>query len=425
MALASEVSTQHDPHFENRKYGLNLTLYLCALAEKMVKAGRASEEIHQIIQSQNAEKAGSLLIPPISEDNLEAIMELAQERVAMGTWGGDEPGNYDPVLDTWIPLPFYQEKPPRTYVIEEILYIPSVSLWVGPSGSLKSMALMDAAVCQVLGKPWLQGGPDTDIPGFATERSPAIWYNGDNPTDDVAERLDAIGRAYGLEAGALLHVFSYPDPPLNAKSPASLEMLANRIAYHGVKTVYIDNLQTIKGNADENSASEMGPVISGLRRISEDCQCAIAIIHHVSKATGTYRGSSAIENLIDFALTVERQPGSNRIIFRPGKTRRAAIPPFGARFVYEHKPGLKELHLARFYGVSLQGVSENMEIAQSILEAISAHPNMGRRELADAVKAQNKAFGRDKVLRILDGEIVKGTITETRGSRNTKCLKLA
>lgn len=66
----------------------------------------------------------------------------------------------------------------------------------------------------------------------------------------------------------------------------------------GVALLVIDTLSVLSGpnGLDENSNSDMGPLISSLNRMAARNKCAIALLHHVAKGdeSGHGRGASAI-----------------------------------------------------------------------------------------------------------------------------------
>src|SRR5690606_12742442 len=76
----------------------------------------------------------------------------------------------------------YRERPPRRYVVEELLSVPSLSVVYGGPGSLKSMLLGDLCMCIAAGRQWLEPIPNTDRPGvsFNTTQAAFLWIDLDN-----------------------------------------------------------------------------------------------------------------------------------------------------------------------------------------------------------------------------------------------------
>ena len=96
----------------------------------------------------------------------------------------------------------------------------------------------------------------------------------------------------------------------------------------------------------------MAQVILAFRKISEATGCAIILIHHCNR-NGGFRGSSAIENMVDSTFTVERVAGSDEVVMKPGKMRNAQMPRLKAKLWFTHKSGSQDLAWARFYGMGI------------------------------------------------------------------------
>jgi RecA-family ATPase len=85
--------------------------------------------------------------------------------------------------------------------------------------------------------------------------------------------------------------------------------------------VIVDALADVMPGRDENAVKDTAPIFLTLRKIAEETQCAIIVIHHSNK-TGGYRGSSAIKGAIDLLLSVEKKNEITHMI----SNRESAIP---------------------------------------------------------------------------------------------------
>jgi hypothetical protein len=83
--------------------------------------------------------------------------------------------------------------------------------------------------------------------------------------------------------------------------------------------VIIDALADIM-SGDENSKQDTQPVMNHLRKIAEDTDSAIILIHHSNK-TGGYRGTSAIKGSLDLQVKVESENDSKFVNFITEKNR--------------------------------------------------------------------------------------------------------
>jgi hypothetical protein len=124
-----------------------------------------------------------------------------------------------------------------------------------------------------------------------------------------------------------------------------------------VQLVVLDNLTTVKGSADENSAA-MGKVMGHFRQLAEASSAAVILIHHQRKvahqgkggdasvrAGDRLRGHSSIEAAVDLALLVERQPHADTVTLEGTKVRGVGVPPFGAQFSIEKLEHQGKLHV--------------------------------------------------------------------------------
>lgn len=77
------------------------------------------------------------------------------------------------------------------------------------------------------------------------------------------------------------------------------ERLVRAIKETGAKMVVLDPIQAYLGaNVDMHRANEIRAVLKRLARIAEECDCAIILIGHMNKASGsksTYRGLGSID----------------------------------------------------------------------------------------------------------------------------------
>lgn len=66
--------------------------------------------------------------------------------------------------------------------------------------------------------------------------------------------------------------------------------------------VVIDTLAMVSGMADENSTRDMNRLIKGCKRIIQECQTSVMLVHHTNK-TGDYeRGSSVLRGAMDVMI---------------------------------------------------------------------------------------------------------------------------
>ena len=316
----------------------------------------------------------------------------------------------------------YAPRDPIEYIVQDIYPTPSVSCLVSPSGCFKTALLMDLAVCLCQGEAWLKVPMAGEGRTFATKPTSVVWLNADNPTPTMLERFEAVGKSHKVPPDAPLSFISFPEPHLIAHRPGSMAHLIDWVKRRGARFVVIDNLNTVRGDIDENSA-DMAQVITPFRHLSEECNAAVVLVHHTNKA-GDYRGSTAILNLIDFSLIVNREGLANEVTVKPGKMRNAPILPFGARFEWTNKPN-GELDRYRFWGqrVSYEPGSLS-ELEQAIIDFLEENPGANQTQIVGAETVDLSCFGRAKIRQGLKQLKSSGKIRELSGPRNALIYEL-
>lgn len=314
---------------------------------------------------------------------------------------------------------------PLRYIVDQMIAYPSLGIVYGGPGSLKSMILADLAVCVAAGKRWLEMMPnDQGTPGvtLATTGAPVLWIDADNGPRRTNKRIAAMVRGHQLPHDIPLDYVSMPVPALDASSAQSIDALISLVKAKAYRMVVIDNLGLITGNTEENSAG-MANVMGRLRRLAEESECAVLIIHHQRKSASngdasgirkgeSLRGHSSIEAALDISLLVERRPGSDLISIIPTKVR--DYLPFvviGARFTYSHFDGTRELETARFFSAATQTAEETAEqlLRTAILDEVKAAPGITQKELVDNVRDEMAA---SKTAKAVGVNKVRGTIKQ-------------
>lgn len=273
----------------------------------------------------------------------------------------------------------FEERPPLEYLVEDLITTASLSIIYGAAGSLKSMLVADLAMSVASGTPWLPAGPNNlGCSPRQCVQVPVLWVDFDNGSRRTKERVEALARARGLDPETTPFYFvSMPTPWLDASNEGAMQALTELIEEHNIGLVVFDNLGTVSGGKDENSA-EMIQVLGNFRRLVEDTYAAVIIIHHERKhsngnarAGERLRGFSGIEAALDLALLVERSEGSPSVTCKSTKTRDIDVKPFGATFCYDWKDGTRELSAAKFTGYRVESNSVASRARGAIFEALA------------------------------------------------------
>lgn len=92
---------------------------------------------------------------------------------------------------------------------------------------------------------------------------------------------------------------------LSLESDTDIERIENEIARVRPALLILDPLASFL-HGDENSAQNMGEVVSTLRRLRDDYGCAICIVHHNRKDGAAMRGSTALYNASEVTIKMQR-----------------------------------------------------------------------------------------------------------------------
>ena len=213
---------------------------------------------------------------------------------------------------------FFEPQEPINWIVDGLISAGSVNVFFGEAGCGKTWALLDLAACAANGAPWL---------GMATTAGHVLIIDEESGRRRLSRRMGEILR--GHDCG--------PDTPISAVSLAAFDLgkpddigeLYNLIISTGATMVIIDALADIMPGRDENAVKDTAPIFLTLRKIAEETQAAIIVIHHSNK-NGGYRGSSAIKGAIDLLLSVEKKNETNHISFRTEKARDTTAGAFAA-----------------------------------------------------------------------------------------------
>ena len=218
---------------------------------------------------------------------------------------------------------FSEPQPPIDWIIDGLISAGSVNVFFGEAKCGKTWALLDLAVCMANGAPWL---------GMATKQGAVLIIDEESGRRRLSRRMNAI--LQGHDAGQ--------DTPVMAVSLAAFDLgnkedyvhLYNLIISTGARLVIIDALADIMPGRDENAVKDTQPIFLSLRKIAEETQAAIIVIHHSNK-TGGYRGSSAIAGAIDLLLSVEKKNDSNNMTFKAERARDTTAGAFAATMNFD------------------------------------------------------------------------------------------
>lgn len=190
---------------------------------------------------------------------------------------------------------------PDGWLIDGVLPTVGLGTIVGAPGSGKTFLAMDIALS-------LSQGHTAQWFGRDIEAHVPVTHVVLEDSSGVVQRLKAwkkhnnrtINRKFARYQ-APLNLFTQTDGSLTPLIAA----LTSAELTHGV--VIIDTFACATAGMEENSAKDMGIVMSAARALADATQSLVLLVHHTTKADGTLRGSTALEGAMDVIIKVERK----------------------------------------------------------------------------------------------------------------------
>jgi hypothetical protein len=240
-------------------------------------------------------------------------------------------------------------------VVPNLAWMERVGLFVGREKLGKTSFLSFAASRLSTGESFL---------GHSLRAGRVLWVGLEEHPGDMVRRFTTMG----ADQDNIL-IVSRLDRGLE-----SLEDLVGRL--QPMWTV-IDSLAALTEGMiqDESASAPWTPIMSRLSRIARDGRTAMDVTHHANKATGLYRGSTAIAAGVDQILTMTE-------IAKAGSCRR--ISAQGRWFVDDYS--------IRFDGAafSLVGAS-GLSLRVRVLDVVKSNPGISKTRIRESLGANTKA----------------------------------
>ena len=309
-------------------------------------------------------------------------------------------------------------RPPKEWLISEVLGAGDIGMLYGPPGSGKSFIVIDMIFAACLGQEWALR--------FDIQRPLSVAYCAGEGLGGLPQRFAAAAQHYGV---ADLQGFTFFDtaPQLYAPERGGEDIAAETIgrfvrdwvrrqeedATGALDLLIVDTLHSATAGADENSAQDMGQVLQAVKAASKALGCAVLLVHHSNKAGTGERGSSAMRGAMDFMLEVK--PTAGKFALECAKLKDAGawkaqtfdlVSLADSARVWWDEPGVAD-----------RGGGQQ---AAALLAELSSRPGVGftAKQLAEAVGAGQSATI-NALARLVDkGEIRRRLQDESRPPSN-------
>ena len=215
-----------------------------------------------------------------------------------------------------------EPRPPRPYVLKDLLLAKTVNVLTGDSGTGKTLAAMDLGMCITLGKKWLT---------YEVTPGTVLFVDEESGADLFMDRLADALRGHMVEAQAAdipFYFSSLAGTNLASDPDVWAEQLLSAAVEYNASLIIIDSLVAVSAGVDENSTQFMEVVMLTLRKIAELSGCCILLIHHASKNGARYRGSFTVKSNCDFMMFIEKD--GDALTFKSEKTRTIPYTEFTA-----------------------------------------------------------------------------------------------
>lgn len=203
--------------------------------------------------------------------------------------------------------------PEPKFLVTSVLPEKSLSLLVGPPGVGKSFIALDLCLSISCSIPWL----DFEIPTPGR-----VVYLTAEGISGLKLRVAAWESYHGIQASNFQYICEAPQF-LNSAEVNSLIAAIKSANPCNPVLIVVDTLARHMVGGDENSSKEMGQFIASAAKLSETLNCAVIIVHHTGKKTGTKtfneRGSSALRGAADTMLFMDKS--KNQITLKCDKQK--------------------------------------------------------------------------------------------------------
>lgn len=201
---------------------------------------------------------------------------------------------------------------PIQMVIEKLWPAGEIGLLVGDDGSFKSTAALAMAAAVAGGYPvWNY---------FNAEQRPVLIVSAEDQAEVVQMRLEALCEGAGWDkASVLVNTHYITEPSVSLSNTTWQEHIAAEAQRVEAGFIVLDPLADLL-DGDENSNSDVRPVMKFCRALARGTMAGVAIVHHLGKPSegkatrDRIRGASALRaaartvlyfNYLDSGVTVE------------------------------------------------------------------------------------------------------------------------
>lgn len=298
-------------------YGRNPAL--AELRKFLMDSGFKQDLAHIIISDVNQQ----LCDLPKPQSEIDFLVDYGYKKYQTGKDSNGIYNNPEPRFQLKGIKDIFKPREKRKYIIDQMIQEGTLNLWVGKFGSKKTYSAIVASVSVATGN---------DFIGLKTTKSPILFIDEESGDYLLSERFQKIiGDDYNEDLPVNYMSLSGFNFHANTEDPQKLKEI---ILQTNAKLVFIDTLAAIMSGGNENEVSTIQPIFKELRKICEETNCAIVVLHHTNKQN-EYRGSTAIAGAIDTMVKIESEFTNNFIKFKSEKVREGIHFTFNAEIHFD------------------------------------------------------------------------------------------
>ena len=298
-------------------------------------------------------------------------------------------------LDSRPLLQVVQNAEPVMWRIEGLIPVKGLGILAGRPGATKSIQALLLAHALASGhKAW----DALEV----KEKTRVLLIDGENHESIFRQRVEAF-KLNPLEDIELSRPNNF-----RLDLDGHLEKLKEKIVSGGFGVVVIDPLRCFIGEADENDNAVMAKIVYNLKRLAEETNAFILLIHHTRKASelisdplDELRGSSAITAAADLVFLLKGD-GSRKIL-RTVKNRLG--PPMAMELSFE-EDGDKLAVKGRQIRLE-DALNELEKCAEAVMKYLESVGRARRKEIIEAVPYSRRTIDRVLAKLVRDGAVTK------------------
>lgn len=188
-----------------------------------------------------------------------------------------------------------KKRPPPSWLVDEILVAGSLAAISAPPATFKTFVGLGLSLATATATPWF---------GRSTRLGTTVYVSAEGSAG-MGLRIGAWELHHGTEVPETGQFLLDAPQLMDSDHINDLQDTLTNLPIAPVLIV-IDTLARCFLGGDENSSRDMGLFVAGAERLRRTTGACVLLIHHVGKATGKLRGSSALEGALDTIIELKR-----------------------------------------------------------------------------------------------------------------------